>query len=146
MSYRLTTKVIGAEELKRAFQKAPQTVIRELSRGIAESAAHIEGLAKHNAPIDQGILRASIHTEGPRATASNVEASVGTDLEYARYQEDPERFRGSYDDLLSSCGLGSARDLGARFGIDVADEAFWTASLDVIRRRIDEFVDLAARS
>jgi oligoendopeptidase F len=65
---------------------------------------------------------------------------------YARYQEDPERFRGSYDDLLSSCGLGSARDLGARFGIDVADEAFWTASLDVVRRRIDEFVDLAARS
>ena len=63
---------------------------------------------------------------------------------YARYQDDPERFRGSYDDLLSSCGLSSARDLGSRFGIDVADEAFWTASLDVIRRRIDEFVDLAA--
>ena len=36
-------------------------------------------------------------------------------------------------------GLGSARDLAGRFGIDVADEAFWTASLDVIRRRIDDF-------
>ncbi|HEX4906878.1 MAG TPA: M3 family oligoendopeptidase [Acidimicrobiales bacterium] len=58
---------------------------------------------------------------------------------YARYREDPDRFRGSYDDLLSSCGLGSARDLAARFGIDVADTAFWTASLDVIRRRIDDF-------
>jgi oligoendopeptidase F len=63
---------------------------------------------------------------------------------YARYQEDPERFRDGYDDLLSSCGLASARDLAARFGIDVADEAFWTASLDVVRRRIDEFVALAA--
>jgi oligoendopeptidase F len=65
---------------------------------------------------------------------------------YAQYQSDPERFRGSYDDLLSSCGLGSARDLAGRFGIDVADEAFWTASLDVIRRRIDDFVSLASSS
>lgn len=62
---------------------------------------------------------------------------------YARYQEDPERFRAGYDDLLSSTGLGDAAALGARFGIDVADEAFWTASLDVIRRRIDEFCALA---
>ena len=63
---------------------------------------------------------------------------------YARYQDDPERFRGSYDDLLSSCGLGTARELAGRFGIDIADEAFWTASLDVIRRRIDDFVALAS--
>jgi oligoendopeptidase F len=60
---------------------------------------------------------------------------------YARYREEPDRFRASYDDLLSACGLGSARELAARFGIDVADEGFWTASLDVIRRRIDLFVD-----
>ena len=63
---------------------------------------------------------------------------------YARYREDPDRFRGSYDDLLSSCGLGSARELAGRFGIDVADEAFSTASLDVVRRRIDDFVALAS--
>ncbi|HYD10017.1 MAG TPA: M3 family oligoendopeptidase [Acidimicrobiales bacterium] len=63
---------------------------------------------------------------------------------YAQYQADPERFRGSYDDLLSSCGLGSARELAGRFGIDVADEGFWTASLDVIRRRIDGFCELVA--
>jgi oligoendopeptidase F len=65
---------------------------------------------------------------------------------YARYREDEERFRASYDDLLSSTGLGEAAELGARFGIDVRDEAFWTASLDVIRRRIDEFVELATSS
>ncbi|HEX2850398.1 MAG TPA: M3 family oligoendopeptidase [Acidimicrobiales bacterium] len=62
---------------------------------------------------------------------------------YARYREDPDAFREGYDDLLSSCGLAPARDLAARFGIEVADEAFWTSSLDVIRRRIDEFVALA---
>jgi oligoendopeptidase F len=65
---------------------------------------------------------------------------------YARYREDPDRFRSSYDDLLSSCGLGSARDLASRFGIDVADEAFWTASLDVIRARIDDFVGISSQS
>jgi oligoendopeptidase F len=62
---------------------------------------------------------------------------------YARYREEPDRFRSSYDDLLSSCGLGSARDLASRFGIDVADQAFWTASLDVIRARIDDFCAMA---
>jgi len=63
---------------------------------------------------------------------------------YARYREEPDRFRSSYDDLLSSCGLGSARDLASRFGIDVADEAFWTASLDVIRTRIDDFCKISS--
>ena len=58
---------------------------------------------------------------------------------YAEFQRDPERFRAGYDDLLSATGLGSAATLAARFGIDVADVAFWTASLDVLRGRIDEF-------
>jgi oligoendopeptidase F len=62
---------------------------------------------------------------------------------YARFQEDPDRFRHGYDDLLSSTGLGQAADLAARFDIDVRDEGFWTSSLDVIRDRIDEFVSLA---
>jgi oligoendopeptidase F len=63
---------------------------------------------------------------------------------YASYREDPDKFRGGYDDLLSATGLGSAAALASRFGIDVTDEAFWTASLDVVRARIDEFCRLAA--
>jgi pepF/M3 family oligoendopeptidase len=58
---------------------------------------------------------------------------------YAVYGRDPERFRAGYDDLLSSTGLGEAADLAARFGIDVRDGDFWTASLDVLRQRIDTF-------
>jgi pepF/M3 family oligoendopeptidase len=58
---------------------------------------------------------------------------------YARFREDPDRFRLGYDDLLSATGLGDAASLAARFGIDVRDEAFWTASLDVLRGRIDDF-------
>jgi oligoendopeptidase F len=61
---------------------------------------------------------------------------------YARYLDDPERFRVGYDDLLSATGLATASELARRFDIDVADEAFWTASLDVLRRRIDDFVTI----
>ena len=64
---------------------------------------------------------------------------------YAQYLQDPERFRSGYDDLLSATGLGTAAELAGRFGIDVADEGFWTASLDVLRHRIDDFDALAAR-
>jgi pepF/M3 family oligoendopeptidase len=64
---------------------------------------------------------------------------------YAEYERDPERFRDGYDDLLSSTGLGEAADLAARFGIDVRSVGFWSASLDVLRGRIDEFGRLAAR-
>lgn len=62
---------------------------------------------------------------------------------YAEFQRDPERFRAGYDDLLSATGLGDAATLAARFGIDVADTAFWAASLQVLTDRIDEFVDAA---
>jgi pepF/M3 family oligoendopeptidase len=65
---------------------------------------------------------------------------------YAEYERDPERFRLHYDDLLSSTGLATAAELAQRFGIDVTTGEFWTASLDVLRRRIDTFVELAAAS
>jgi oligoendopeptidase F len=62
---------------------------------------------------------------------------------YARYTEDPDRFRAGYDDLLSSVGMGTAAELAAGFGIDVHDEGFWASSLQVLTDRIDEFVALA---
>jgi oligoendopeptidase F len=55
---------------------------------------------------------------------------------YARYRDDPERFRVGYADLLSRAGMDTAEELGQRFGLDVTDPAFWTASLDVCRNRI----------
>lgn len=63
---------------------------------------------------------------------------------YAKFVADPERFRGAYDDLLSSTGLAPAAELGERFDLDVRDVSFWTAGLDVIRGRIDDYVTLAA--
>lgn len=61
---------------------------------------------------------------------------------YARYLDEPDGFRRGYDDLLSATGMGDAATLGARFGIDVRDEAFWASSLDVLRTRIDDFAGL----
>jgi pepF/M3 family oligoendopeptidase len=63
---------------------------------------------------------------------------------FARYREDPERFRRGYADALSRAGIDSAEELASRFGIDVTSEDFWTASLDVCRARIDEYERLAS--
>ncbi|HVA44131.1 MAG TPA: M3 family oligoendopeptidase [Acidimicrobiales bacterium] len=63
---------------------------------------------------------------------------------FAVYQDDPERFRSGYDDLLSSTGLGDATELAGRFGIKVEEESFWAASLEVLHRRIDSFEALTA--
>ncbi len=62
---------------------------------------------------------------------------------FARYREDPIAFRSGYDDLLSRAGMDTAEQLGAAFDLDVTDKAFWTASLDVVRRRMTEYESLA---
>jgi pepF/M3 family oligoendopeptidase len=61
---------------------------------------------------------------------------------YARYQQDPETFKRSYDDLLSSTGLADATTLAARFGIDLHAKEFWHSSLDIVRSDIDQFEKL----
>ncbi len=58
---------------------------------------------------------------------------------YARYQQEPERFKQGYDDLLSATGMADAATLAARFGIDLRTEAFWQSSLDIIRQDITQF-------
>ena len=63
---------------------------------------------------------------------------------FAQYQQDPERFKAHYDDALSRAGMNSAEELAAVFGFDVTDQAFWTASLDVVRGRIASYNELAA--
>ena len=63
---------------------------------------------------------------------------------YARYVDDPDRFRAGYDDLLSAVGMADAVTLAGRFGIDVRDGAFWAESLAVLGRHIDDYGRLAA--
>jgi oligoendopeptidase F len=63
---------------------------------------------------------------------------------YARYREDPERFRNGYDALLSATGMADAAALAARFDVDVRDGAFWSASLAVLHDHIDDHARAAA--
>ncbi len=62
---------------------------------------------------------------------------------FSQFQADPDRFRHGYDTLLSRAGMDTAEELGAAFGFDVTGEAFWTASLDVVRTRIADYSLLA---
>ncbi|HZO91111.1 MAG TPA: M3 family oligoendopeptidase [Chthonomonadaceae bacterium] len=62
---------------------------------------------------------------------------------YARYQEDPEGFKASYDDLLSSTGMADAATLAGQFGIEIRTPDFWRSSLDIVRGFIDRFAALA---
>ena len=87
MSYKIAVDVIGAKEMADAFTKAPKEVGGILKGALGKTAALVERKAKNYAPINYGALRGSIHTEGPYVTNLNVEAKVGTNLEYAQYQE-----------------------------------------------------------
>ena len=58
---------------------------------------------------------------------------------YAQYLDDPQGFKGGYDELLSSTGLDEAAELAVGFGIDIRKADFWRASLDVVREDIDKF-------
>jgi pepF/M3 family oligoendopeptidase len=62
---------------------------------------------------------------------------------YAKYVEDPERFRAGYADALSRAGIDSAEELGAAFGIDVTSVEFWNSTVDVCRQRIAQYELLA---
>ncbi len=63
---------------------------------------------------------------------------------YARYRDDPERFRNGYDALLSATGMADAAALAARFDVDVRDGAFWSSSLAVLKGHIDDHASAAA--
>jgi oligoendopeptidase F len=65
---------------------------------------------------------------------------------YARYVDDPERFRAGYDELLSTVGMADAVTLAVRFGIDVRDTAFWTDSLDVLGGHVDDYEALVVKT
>jgi pepF/M3 family oligoendopeptidase len=63
---------------------------------------------------------------------------------YARYLDDPDRFRDGYDALLSATGMADAAGLADQFGIDVHDGEFWAASLAVLHGHIEEHARAAS--
>lgn len=62
---------------------------------------------------------------------------------FAIYEREPDTFRSRYDELLSSTGMFDAAELARTFGIEIREEAFWSASLLVVEGDIEKFAALA---
>jgi oligoendopeptidase F len=121
-------------------RRASTVPVRELSQLMAEAQAEAYGDGLDPAERHPLMWAAKPHYYG--STFYNWPYTFGLLFGlglYARWQDDSAGFRAAYADMLSSTGMETASQLGARFGIDVTDEAFWTDSLDVIRGRIDDF-------
>jgi len=62
---------------------------------------------------------------------------------YSRYLEEGEGFAAKYKALLSATGTNSLRDVGLMADIDVNDINFWRSSLELIKKDIEEYIDLS---
>jgi HK97 gp10 family phage protein len=78
-----------AVQSKNDLPRISSQIERALSAAVKKAAFSIEAHAKELAPVDTGNLRNSIQTdiEGP------LKATVGTNVEYAQYQEFGTRYQ-----------------------------------------------------
>lgn len=65
---------------------------------------------------------------------------------FAQYLREGEAFVPKYNQLLRSCGSGSIAEVAASVGIDVRSADFWRASLEVVRKDIDDFCALCEKA
>lgn len=78
----------GDRELIAKFEKLDRSMRgKVLENAVRAGALPIQNAAVIKAPIRFGTLRRSIHTEIVNADDTHAEAEIGTDLEYAPYQE-----------------------------------------------------------
>lgn len=63
---------------------------------------------------------------------------------YALYQQKGAEFWSIYDHILEFSGAGDILEVAESAGINIADPAFWEASLDIYRRKIDLLEALTA--
>ncbi len=61
---------------------------------------------------------------------------------YAQYLKDPQKFKKSYDELLSLTTKTSVEACASSMNIDVTDKAFWIDSLNQVKKDIDEVIEL----
>jgi Bacteriophage HK97-gp10, putative tail-component len=85
--YRVSVKIDGLDQFASDLDNSPQMVIDELSTGISDSAQLMERMAEEAAPHKTGALQSSIHAEPPKVNQKTITGQVGTDLDYAEYQE-----------------------------------------------------------
>jgi phage gpG-like protein len=90
--YSLSVQVIGAKELKDALSSVDGFAKNAIKDAINKTAYSLQRQAVQNAPHKTGTLWGSIHTDSSpghlaQVKGNNIEAVVGTNLEYARAQE-----------------------------------------------------------
>jgi HK97 gp10 family phage protein len=83
----LKATIEGVSELKKAFSKSPDIISDNMADALDKVGIFIQGKGKTYAPVRTGVLRESIHKEGPIVTRKNVRVEVGTNVFYAPYQE-----------------------------------------------------------
>lgn len=83
----MTMNIEGLDALQVAFSEAPEIVKEKMGGAILTSAKSVMAKAKANAPFKLGQLKDSIQLDGPNFSASNIQASVYTNVKYAPYQE-----------------------------------------------------------
>ena len=88
-------------QLKRSADRAVEQAMKELEK----TAFEVEREAKLNAPVDTGMLRASI-----TSTGSGSEYEIGTNIEYAPFVEFGTRYMAAQPFLFPAFEKG-VRDL-----------------------------------
>lgn len=78
--------VKGAEQLSALMKQIPNRMKIALYTAARDSAIHIQGIAKRNAPVYRGQLRASI-VQTVEVNGNRIVAQVGSGLPYAKAVE-----------------------------------------------------------
>ena len=71
----------------KTFSKSPQIVEDAMKNVLDRIGWFIMGKASGYAPVKTGALAGSIHTSGVSGRGKNMSVTVGTNIEYAPYQE-----------------------------------------------------------
>jgi hypothetical protein len=82
-AFRISIDASQVVDLAQAWQKAPETVAEEITRGVLEAELLLEREAKEGTPTATGLLRGSIAAQQPRRLADQIIGVVGTSLAYA---------------------------------------------------------------
>ena len=82
-SFNYTVQLEGFDEMAKRFRNSPDAVAKATKAGLDMATLVVQGKAKENAPVDKDTLRGSI----TRKVEGN-EGRVGTNISYARYQEE----------------------------------------------------------
>jgi pepF/M3 family oligoendopeptidase len=65
---------------------------------------------------------------------------------YAEYLKRGEKFVPEYDKLLNATGRNNIADVAKMVGIDIHSIDFWRSSLDLVRKDIEKFIELADKA